>query len=162
MSIGLIGRKVGMTQVFQADGTMITVSVVAIEPNTVTATTVRPSATAAAVQVGIEPSRRLSKPEAGQLQVAAQGRGIREFRVEDAAAFEVGQTIDVSLFAAGDLIDVTGTFEGQGLRRHHQAPQLPPRSQDPRLRPPSRAGLHRPRHHPRPRLPRLADGRPHG
>ena len=68
MSIGLIGRKVGMTQVFQADGTMVAVSVLAVEPNTVTRlrTTERDGYTA--VQIGTENSRKSSKPEAGQFK----------------------------------------------------------------------------------------------
>ena len=84
-TIGLIGRKVGMTQVFQDDGTMVAVSVLAIEPNTVTRlrTTDRDGYTA--VQLGTEPGRKkLTKPEAGQLKdlpKAAQNlKTVREFR----------------------------------------------------------------------------------
>ncbi len=68
MSIGLIGRKVGMTQVFQDDGTMVAVSVLAIEPNTVTRlrTTERDGYTA--VQLGTDVVKKLNKPEAGQLK----------------------------------------------------------------------------------------------
>ncbi len=123
MSIGLIGRKVGMTQVFQDDGTMIPVSVVAIEPNTVTRLRTPDRDGYAAVQLGIEPSRKLTKPEVGQLKDLPKVATIREFRVEDPGAYEVGQTIDVSLFAAGDLIHVTGTSKGKGfagtIKRHH-------------------------------------------
>jgi large subunit ribosomal protein L3 len=68
MSIGLIGRKIGVTQVFQADGTMVAVSVVAVEPNTVTRLRTVERDGYTAVQVGAEPSKRLSKPEAGQLK----------------------------------------------------------------------------------------------
>ena len=83
MNVGLIGRKVGMTQVFQDDGTMVAVSVVAIEPNTVTRlrTTERDGYTA--VQIGTEVSRKLSKPESGQLKDLPKVATIREFR-EDA------------------------------------------------------------------------------
>jgi large subunit ribosomal protein L3 len=124
MSIGLIGRKLGMTQVFQADGTMIPVSVVAVEPNTVTRVRTGERDGYTAVQLGVEPSKKLTKPEAGQLkgglpQVAVK----REFRLEDLTGFEVGQTLDVSLFAAGDLVDVTGTSKGKGfagnVKRHN-------------------------------------------
>ena len=74
MSIGLIGRKVGMTPIFQDDGTMVPVPSLAIEPNTVTAlrTTERDGYTA--VQLGAEAAKKLTKPEAGQLKGAAQGR----------------------------------------------------------------------------------------
>ena len=124
MTIGLIGRKVGMTQVFQADGTMIPVSVVAVQPNTVTRVRTGERDGYTAVQLGVEPSKKLTKPEAGQLkgglpQVAVK----REFRLEDLSGFEVGQTLDVSMFAAGDLVDVTGTSKGKGfagnIKRHN-------------------------------------------
>jgi large subunit ribosomal protein L3 len=125
MSIGLIGRKVGMTSVFQEDGTMIPVSVVSVEPNTVTRVRTGERDGYTAVQLGIEPSRRLSKPEAGQLagdlpKVAT----IREFRVDDVDGYELGQTISVAdMFAPGELIDVTGVSKGKGfagtVKRHH-------------------------------------------
>ena len=68
MSIGLIGRKVGVTQVFQGDGTMVAVSVLAIEPNTVTRLRTDDRDGYTAVQLGAEPAKRLTKPEAGQLK----------------------------------------------------------------------------------------------
>lgn len=124
MSLGLIGRKVGMTQVFQADGTMVAVSVLAVEPNTVTRlrTTERDGYTA--VQLGIEPSKRLSKPEAGQLEGLPQVATIREFRTETVDGYEVGQQVGVAeLFTEGDLVDVTGVSKGKGfsghIKRHH-------------------------------------------
>jgi len=124
MAIGLIGRKVGMTQVFQADGTMVAVSVLAVEPNTVTRlrTTERDGYTA--VQLGIEPSKKLTKPEAGQLEGLPQVATIREFRIESVDGYEVGQQLGVAeLFTAGDLVDVTGVSKGKGfaghIKRHH-------------------------------------------
>ena len=124
MSIGLIGRKVGMTQVFQDDGTMVAVSVLAVEPNTVTRlrTTERDGYTA--VQLGIEPSKKLSRPEAGQLHDLPQVATIREFRLESVDEYEVGQVLGVAeVFAAGDLVDVTGVSKGKGfaghIKRHH-------------------------------------------
>ena len=123
MSIGLIGRKVGMTQVFQDDGTMIPVSVVAIEPNTVTRLRTPERDGYTAVQLGVETSKKLTKPEAGQLKDLPKVAVIREFRVDDASGYEVGQTLDISLFEAGDVIDVTGTSKGKGfagtIKRHH-------------------------------------------
>jgi large subunit ribosomal protein L3 len=124
MSIGLIGRKVGMTQVFQDDGTMVAVSVVAIQPNTVTRvrTTERDGYTA--VQLGTDVVAKLSKPEAGQLKDLPKVKTIREFRVDDADSFEVGQTMNLGdLFAVGDEVDVTGVSKGKGtagvIKRHN-------------------------------------------
>ncbi len=130
MSIGLIGRKVGMTQVFADDGTMVAVSVLAIEPNTVTRlrTTERDGYTA--VQLGTEAARRLTRPEAGQLKdLPKDGQllaTIREFRVDSVDDFSVGQTLTLAdLFTAGDDVDVTGVSKGKGfaghIKRHHFA-----------------------------------------
>jgi len=129
-NVGLIGRKVGMTQVFQDDGTMVAVSVVAIEPNTVTRlrTTERDGYTA--VQVGTEVSKKLSKPEMGQLKDLPKVAKIREFRVDSVDDMSVGQTFSIGdLFVAGDLVDVTGVSKGKGfagvIKRHnfHRGPK---------------------------------------
>jgi large subunit ribosomal protein L3 len=125
MSIGLIGRKVGMTQIFQEDGTMIPVSVVAVEPNTVTKVRTPERDGYTAVQLGIEESSKLTKPEIGQLKNLPKLAVLREFRLDDAGdtAYTVGQKLDVSLFTAGDIIDVTGVSKGKGfsghIKRHH-------------------------------------------
>jgi large subunit ribosomal protein L3 len=126
-TIGLIGRKVGMTQVFQDDGTMVAVSVLAVEPNTVTRlrTTERDGYTA--VQLGTESSRKLSKPEAGQFKNLPKGSAtpatVHEFRLDNVDEYELGQTLDVSLFEAGELVDITGVSKGKGfaghVKRHH-------------------------------------------
>jgi large subunit ribosomal protein L3 len=128
MSIGLIGRKVGMTQVFQDDGTMVGVSVLAIEPNTVTRLRTADRDGYTAVQLGTDASRRATKPVAGQLRELPKGAGLpstlREFRVETVDDYRVGQTISVGdIFAAGDIVDVTGVSKGKGfaghIKRHH-------------------------------------------
>jgi large subunit ribosomal protein L3 len=123
MSIGLIGRKVGMTSVFAEDGTMVPVSVLAVEPNTVTAIRTVERDGYAAVQLGAGTARRLSKPRLGQLKELPRVRDVREFRLETPADYEVGQTLDVSLFEAGDTVDVTGVSKGKGfsgtIKRHH-------------------------------------------
>ena len=124
MTIGLIGRKIGVTQVFQADGTMVAVSVVSVGPNTVTRLRTEERDGYTAVQLGTEPSRRLTKPEAGQLKNLPQVANIREFRVDDIASYTVGQQIGLAdLFAEGDLVDITGTSKGKGfaghIKRHH-------------------------------------------
>jgi large subunit ribosomal protein L3 len=123
MSIGLIGRKVGMTQVFAEDGTLVPVSVVAVEPNTVTLLRTEERDGYTAVQVGAGTARRTTKPRAGQLKDLPRVRDVREFRVDDVSAYEVGQTLDVSLFEDGESVDVTGTSKGKGfagtIKRHH-------------------------------------------
>lgn len=123
MSIGLIGRKVGMTQVFAEDGTMVPVSVVAVEPNTVTLLRTQERDGYTAVQLGTGTARKTTKPRLGQLKDLPRVRDVREFRVEDVAGYEVGQTLDVSLFADGDAVAVTGTSKGKGfagtIKRHH-------------------------------------------
>ena len=125
MSIGLIGRKVGKTQIFQADGTMIPVSVVAVEPNTVTRVRTPERDGYTAVQLGVEESGKLNKPQIGQLKNLPKLAVLREFRLEgaDDSAFTVGQKLDVTLFAAGDIVDVTGVSKGKGfsghIKRHH-------------------------------------------
>src|SRR5688572_7968797 len=129
MSIGLIGRKVGMTSVFAEDGTIVPVSVVAIEPNTVTAvrTVARDGYTA--VQLGAGTAKRLTKPRLGQLKGLPRVRDVREFRLDDVSDYEVGQRLDVGLFAEGDKIDVTGVSKGKGfsgtIKRHnfHRGPE---------------------------------------
>ena len=121
MSIGLIGRKVGVTQVFQDDGTMVAVSVVAIEPNTVTRlrTTDRDGYTAVQLGTEVAKKKKLTKPEAGQLRDLPQVATIREFRVENVDDYSIGQTLSIEdLFAAGDDVDVTGVSKGKGFAGH--------------------------------------------
>ena len=124
MSIGIIGRKAGMTQVLAEDGTMVPVSVLIVEPNTVTRlrTTERDGYTA--VQMGTGTARRLSKPRLGQLRDLPRVKHAREFRVDSVDDYEVGREFRVEeLFAAGDKVDVTGVSKGRGfsgtIKRHH-------------------------------------------
>lgn len=122
MSIGVIGRKVGMTSVFAEDGTMVPVSVVSVEPNTVTALRTLDRDGYSAVQIGAEKARRLTKPRAGQLKDLPPVRHTREFRLDDISEFQVGQTLDVSLFEVGEMVDVSGVSKGRGfagtIKRH--------------------------------------------
>jgi large subunit ribosomal protein L3 len=123
MSIGLIGRKVGVTQVFQGDGTMVAVSVLAIEPNTVTRLRTDERDGYTAVQLGTHDAKKLTKPEAGQLKdlprTAQLLASIREFRVDSVDGFELGQTLAIGdLFNEGDLVDVTGVSKGKGFAGH--------------------------------------------
>ena len=124
MAIGLIGRKVGMTQVFQADGTMVAVSVLEVAPNTVTRLRTEDRDGYSAVQLGTDEKKSLNKPRAGQVKGLPQVSTLREFRLEDLEGYEVGQTLAVAdMFSPGDLVDVTGVSKGKGfaghIKRHH-------------------------------------------
>ena len=119
MAIGLIGRKAGMTQIFQPDGTMVAVSVLEVAPNTVTALRTDAQDGYTAVALGTDEKAKLNKPRAGQLKGIAQVSTIREFRVEDLSGYEVGQTVAIGdVFAEGDLVDVTGVSKGKGFSGH--------------------------------------------
>jgi len=123
-TIGLIGRKVGMTQVFLPNGTMVGVSVVQVTPNTVTRLRTDERDGYTAVQLGAGERKRLTKPLAGQLKDLPRVRSIREFRLDSADEYEVGQQITVAdVFAEGDLVDVTGVSKGKGfagtIKRHN-------------------------------------------
>jgi large subunit ribosomal protein L3 len=127
MAIGLIGRKLGMMRLFAEDGSVVPVSVIAAAPNTVTRLRSVERDGYAAVQVGAGVARRVTRPVAGQLpelpKDAPRPRVMREFRVDSTEGFEMGQSLDVTLFAAGDLVDVTGVSKGRGfagtIKRHH-------------------------------------------
>jgi len=121
--IGLLGRKVGMTQVFQPDGTMVPVTVLSVEPNTVTLVRTPERDGYSAVQVGTGTAKRLTRPRLGQLKGLPRVRDVRETRVEDGAQYEVGQTLRVDLFEADEQVDITGVSKGKGfagtIKRHH-------------------------------------------
>jgi large subunit ribosomal protein L3 len=127
MSIGLIGRKIGMTQVFNEDGTMIPVSVLEITPNTVTRVRTPERDGYTAVQLGAGEARKLTKPVLGQLKDLPRHKTLREFRFAEGQAageYEVGQQLAVAdVFAAGDIVHVTATSKGKGfagtVKRHH-------------------------------------------
>jgi large subunit ribosomal protein L3 len=123
MSIGVIGKKLGMTSIFAEDGTMVPVSIVVVEPNTVTDLRTNERDGYVAVQVGAHKLRRLTKPRAGQLKGLPPVKDVREFRLDDASDYQLGQTLDVSLFEAGETVDVTGVSKGRGfagtVKRHH-------------------------------------------
>jgi large subunit ribosomal protein L3 len=125
--VGLIGRKLGMTRIFVEDGSVLPVSVIEATPNTVTRLRTPERDGYAALQLGAGQARRVTKPVAGQLKGLDKEhqslRVLREFRIADLTGFEVGQQVDVSLFAAGDEVDVTGVSKGKGfagtIKRHH-------------------------------------------
>ncbi|GHE22685.1 50S ribosomal protein L3 [Halomonas urumqiensis] len=121
MTIGLVGRKAGMTRVFTEDGASVPVTVIEVEPNRVTRVKTVESDGYSAVQVttGSRKAKHLSKAQAGQFAKAGTeaGRSLMEFRLADGDDTpEVGGEITVSLFEAGQIIDVTGTSKGKGFQ----------------------------------------------
>ncbi len=121
MTIGIVGRKTGMTRVFTADGTSIPVTVVEATPNRVTQVKTAETDGYSAVQVtvGERKASRVSKPEAGHFAKAgvAAGRGLWELRLADGAESPaVGAEITVSSFEAGQKVDVTGQSRGKGFQ----------------------------------------------
>jgi len=129
MSLGLVGRKVGMTRVFAEDGTSIPVTVLDVSNNRVTQIKTPEADGYAAVQVtfGKRRASRVSKPAAGHLAKAGveAGEVLREFRVapDQLAGFKPGDVVAASIFSVGQKVDVSGTSIGKGyagaITRHH-------------------------------------------
>jgi large subunit ribosomal protein L3 len=119
VSAGLIGRKLGMTRVFGDDGTVVPVSVIEATPNTLTRLRTPELDGYAALQLGAGIARRQTKPVAGQFKHLEREQQkparVREFRVDSTEGYEIGQTLDVSLFEVGELVDVTGVSKGKGF-----------------------------------------------
>ena len=122
MSIGVIGKKIGMTSIFAEDGTSVPVSVVEIQPNTVTALRTSERDGYTAVQLGAGTAKKLTKPRKGQLKGLPPVKHNREFRLDDISEYEVGQTLGVALFEEGEIVDVSGVSKGRGfsgtIKRH--------------------------------------------
>jgi len=120
---GILGRKLGMTQVFLADGNVVPVTVIEAGPCFVTQVRTLGKDGYEAVQLGFGEAKKLNRPEKGHLKTIPAGRHLREFEVDDVGEVEVGQKIDVSLFVEGDTVDVIGTSKGKGfqgvMKRHH-------------------------------------------
>lgn len=129
MTIGLVGKKAGMTRVFTEDGVSIPVTVIVVEPNHVTQikTDEHDGYRALQVTTGHKKASRLSKPEQGHLAKAKveSGTGLWEFRLSDGEGqdIELGAEIKVDLFQEGQKVDVSGTSIGKGfaggVKRHH-------------------------------------------
>ncbi len=118
MTIGVIGRKCGMTRIFTEEGISIPVTVIEVEPNRVTQFKSEETDGYRAVQVTVGERRtsRVSKPQAGHFAKAkvAAGRGVLEFRLED-GEYQAGDELKVDLFEAGQMVDVTGQSKGKGF-----------------------------------------------
>lgn len=120
---GILGKKVGMTQVFDDTGEAIPVTVIEAGPCYVTQIKSEKRDGYEAIQLGFGEARRLNKPQRGHLPKGVPDlRYSREVSVDDVSAYEVGQKIDASVFAVGDLVDVTGISKGKGfagaMKRH--------------------------------------------
>jgi len=121
MSVGLIGRKCGMTRVFTEEGRSVPVTVVEVTPNRITKikTNDRDGYSGIQVTVGSKKATRLSKPEAGQFQKAGVevGRGFWEFKTDSSEElFEVGKALTLDRFQEGQLVDISGTSKGKGFQ----------------------------------------------
>ncbi|MCJ7522937.1 MAG: 50S ribosomal protein L3 [Dehalococcoidia bacterium] len=120
---GLIGRKIGMTQIFTENGTVEPVTAIEAGPCTVTQIKTDAKEGYCAVQLGFGEAKRLNSPEKGHLKKLGLFKHIREFRVADISDIELGHRLDVSLFQPGDLVDIVGTSKGRGfagtVKRHH-------------------------------------------
>ena len=129
MTKGILGRKIGMTQVFAENGDLIPVTVVEASPNVVLQVKSAETDGYEAIQLGFEDKReKLSnKPEKGHVSKAntAPKRFVKEFNGVDVAGYEVGQEVKVDIFAEGDIVDVTGISKGKGfqgvIKRHGQS-----------------------------------------
>ena len=126
MKKAIIGKKVGMTQIFDESGKVIPVTVVEAGPCVVTQKKTIETDGYTAVQLGFEDVKesKLTKPEAGHLKKAGveAKKHLKEFQLEDAATMNVGDVVKADVFAAGDWIDVTGISKGHGyqgvIKRH--------------------------------------------
>ena len=126
---GILGRKIGMTQVFNTDGNLIPVTIVEATPNVVLQKKTVATDGYDAIQVGFEDKREklATKAEKGHAAKAntAPKRFIKEFRYDEMMSYEVGQEIKVDSFVAGEVVDVTGTSKGKGyqgvIKRHGQS-----------------------------------------
>ncbi|KGK41080.1 50S ribosomal protein L3 [Nitrincola sp. A-D6] len=120
MSVGLIGRKAGMTRIFTEDGVSVPVTVIEVDPNRVTCVKTVETDGYAAIQVttGAKKANRLTKPAAGNFAKAGveAGRGLWEFRLSGDEEINVGDALTVERFEAGQKIDVTGRSKGKGFQ----------------------------------------------
>jgi large subunit ribosomal protein L3 len=122
---GIIGRKLGMTQIFRENGEAEAVTAIEAGPCAVTQVKTVAKEGYNAVQLGFGQSKRLNSAERGHLKGLEQFRYLREFRVSDIESIKVGDRIDVSLFKEGDKVEVVGISKAKGfagvVKRHHFA-----------------------------------------
>ncbi|TVQ05975.1 MAG: 50S ribosomal protein L3 [Leptolyngbya sp. DLM2.Bin27] len=127
MAVGILGKKLGMTQIFDEAGNAIPVTVVQAGPCVVTQVKTKDTDGYTAVQLGFDEvtEKKLNKPELGHLAKSGSAplRHLKEYRLEAADGFELGQAVTAETFTAGQLVDVTGTSMGRGFagyqKRHN-------------------------------------------
>ncbi|MFC2002376.1 50S ribosomal protein L3 [Chloroflexota bacterium] len=122
---GIIGKKLGMTQVFRDNGRMEAVTAIEAGPCTVVQVKTTAKDGYNAVQFGFGEMKRVNSPERGHFKGLGQFRYLRELRLDNGEAVETGQKVDASLFKTGDKVNVTGVSKGKGfagvVKRHHFA-----------------------------------------
>ncbi len=120
---GILGRKLGMTQVFEADGKAVPATVIEAAPLTVVQVKTLENDGYEAVQVGIGTRKRVNSPQKGHMKGLGQFRYLRELKVDNVGDWEVGKTVGVEIFEPGDLVDVSGLSKGRGfagvMKRHN-------------------------------------------
>jgi large subunit ribosomal protein L3 len=118
-TLGILGRKLGMTRIFGDDGSIIPVTVIEAGPCPVTQVKTMEKDGYNAMQLGFDtiPERKVNKPAKGHLDKAARGyfRVLREIRLDGPSAFEQGMDVTVDIFAPGETVKVTGTSIGKGF-----------------------------------------------
>ena len=118
-TLGILGRKLGMTRIFGDDGSIIPVTVIEAGPCPVTQVKTMDKDGYNAMQIGFDtiPERKVNKPEKGHLDKAGRGyfRVLREIRLDGPSAFEQGMDVTVDIFAPGETVKVTGTSIGKGF-----------------------------------------------
>lgn len=112
---GIIGRKLGMTQIFQENGKAEAATAVEAGPCVVVQVKTEGKEGYNAAQLGFGKAKKLKSPQKGHLKELGEFRYLREFRLEDTEDVNVGDSIDVSLFQEGDLVDITGVSKGKGF-----------------------------------------------
>ena len=126
MSLGLLGNKIGMTQIFDESGNIVPVTIIKIGPCIITQIKTAAKDGYNAVQIGYKSvsNKLLTQPELGHLQKSniQPLKYLKEFRINDPENFEVGQVINVELFTNGQLVNITGRSSGKGfsgLQKRH-------------------------------------------
>ncbi len=119
---GFLGKKVGMSRVFQENGRVVPVTMIQAGPCSVTQIKTRETDGYQALQLGFDPVKKLNKPETGHLKGSPAVRHLREVKADDVSEFELGQQLKVDIFEPGELVDVIGTSRGRGfagtMKRH--------------------------------------------
>jgi len=144
MAEGLLGKKLGMTQIFNEKGEIIPVTVMEVGPCFVTQVKSPDKDGYSAIQLGFGEARRLNKPQRGHLKQLPPLKYLREVRTSNIANYHVGQKLNLSLFKVGDLVDVSGISKGKGhagvVKRHHFRGGPKTHGQSDRLRRPGASG----------------------